>query len=568
VWRALLTFILLVRGPLERVCSLAEHGLPNVVFDVAQNADDFDFALCVLLPEKAELAHAQPDTVAVLCQLLLELLRGVNLVLLVLHHFRKQEAKRRQADLQARSLSGAPCTRQSAPWASPDVQRADGSGEQRGTRGEARAHSARPPRSCPWAARARRGGGEPLCGPSLCERRPLPLGLAHDGQFRFKFVSSPGSCAALKAAEGEAVLSVSHTDTRSMSAHRMRGRAPAWGVPAGCVASAELPGRAMRRAPDCTAAGDLHGARHEAMARTAGDGRTFKRRGCSAGDGHRGASDAAIVAHAAARGLAAARAWHRRTETYEPRRRSAVVDPAALWIALSWMSSICGLQHASASAAASGTISTACPDGQYAVNHSKFSNVTWQHMFARSSSFVPDDVVYRRLLASGTQQNNSTVANTSSICPPNASTSPCRPSEFGCNCSRQCDDLVSCTGHGRCRGKTGECMCDLGWSGAECSQQLPGLGSLPVMLVSPRRCPCLSWLRAPVKFIAPGGTGSRLHSHFFLLSLRLTGTAMHFRRVLLFSPPHRKTRCYGILATTPQEHGWASETAHRSQPSG
>jgi hypothetical protein len=57
-----------------------------------------------------------------------------------------------------------------------------------------------------------------------------------------------------------------------------------------------------------------------------------------------------------------------------------------------------------------------------------------------------------------------------SICPPNASTSPCRPGAFACNCTHQCDDEVSCTGHGRCRGKTGACVCDLGWAGANCSQ--------------------------------------------------------------------------------------------------
>lgn len=94
-----LTFVLLISSTLKRVGRFAKHGLPNVVLDVAQDTDNLNLALGVLLSEEAELAHSEPHTVAVFRELLLEFLRGVDLVLLVLHHLRKQEAERRQTHL-------------------------------------------------------------------------------------------------------------------------------------------------------------------------------------------------------------------------------------------------------------------------------------------------------------------------------------------------------------------------------------------------------------------------------------------------------------------------------------
>ena len=178
-------------------------------------------------------------------------------------------------------------------------------------------------------------------------------------------------------------------------------------------------------------------------------------------------------------------------------------------------------------------IAFACPDGEYSLNHSKFSHLTWKHTFTRSSNFAADDVVYRKLYPPGKQQNHSALANTSGICPPNAEKKPCGPGNFACNCSHQCDEFESCTGHGRCHGKTGGCICDLGWSGTACSEQLPALGSLPVMLVSPK-C-CLSSLARPSCKLV-------FHSLAHLLVLLLTHPAMQTLQA-----------CKIVFPSTPQD---------------
>jgi len=45
----------------------------------------------------------------------------------------------------------------------------------------------------------------------------------------------------------------------------------------------------------------------------------------------------------------------------------------------------------------------------------------------------------------------------------------CSPNSFACNCERACNDLVDCSGHGRCKGVSGDCQCDTGWAGAACN---------------------------------------------------------------------------------------------------
>ena len=45
----------------------------------------------------------------------------------------------------------------------------------------------------------------------------------------------------------------------------------------------------------------------------------------------------------------------------------------------------------------------------------------------------------------------------------------CSPGLFSCDCSKRCNDLNDCSGHGRCQGLSGACLCDAGWAGGFCN---------------------------------------------------------------------------------------------------
>ena len=45
---------------------------------------------------------------------------------------------------------------------------------------------------------------------------------------------------------------------------------------------------------------------------------------------------------------------------------------------------------------------------------------------------------------------------------------PCVQNAFGAGCAAQCDMFETCNGNGRCRGDTGACECYPGWTGPEC----------------------------------------------------------------------------------------------------
>jgi hypothetical protein len=83
-----------------------------------------------------------------------------------------------------------------------------------------------------------------------------------------------------------------------------------------------------------------------------------------------------------------------------------------------------------------------CADGQYRVNHSKFSNLTSKYTFSRSSNFDPDDVAYLRLLAPGGEQHPALGSLPVMLVSPPT----CRPCLFGldaCQLLLQKADLVS-----------------------------------------------------------------------------------------------------------------------------
>ena len=44
----------------------------------------------------------------------------------------------------------------------------------------------------------------------------------------------------------------------------------------------------------------------------------------------------------------------------------------------------------------------------------------------------------------------------------------CNADEFSCDCSENCNDFEDCSGHGRCHGITGACICDDSWGGQSC----------------------------------------------------------------------------------------------------
>jgi hypothetical protein len=150
-----------------------------------------------------------------------------------------------------------------------------------------------------------------------------------------------------------------------------------------------------------------------------------------------------------------------------------------------------------------------CQPDEYRTNYSQFSNSTRQHVISSSSHFDPDVMMGYAVLY---KQNASTL-NTSALRAKGA----CVQNVFSTVCDIICDELVNCSGHGRCSG-AGNCTCDIGWNGTNCSvsanasyveawtrllslsqiqtQTLPRLGSRSAMLVrappSERQHACIS----------------------------------------------------------------------------
>jgi cysteine-rich repeat protein len=52
----------------------------------------------------------------------------------------------------------------------------------------------------------------------------------------------------------------------------------------------------------------------------------------------------------------------------------------------------------------------------------------------------------------------------------------CGQDSFSHDCVEECDMFVTCSGHGRCRGSTGGCVCYPGWGGVACDTQDCPLG--------------------------------------------------------------------------------------------
>jgi hypothetical protein len=45
----------------------------------------------------------------------------------------------------------------------------------------------------------------------------------------------------------------------------------------------------------------------------------------------------------------------------------------------------------------------------------------------------------------------------------------CEEDTYSGGCTEHCNDDTTCSGNGRCRGKDGTCICDEGWTGANCN---------------------------------------------------------------------------------------------------
>ena len=52
----------------------------------------------------------------------------------------------------------------------------------------------------------------------------------------------------------------------------------------------------------------------------------------------------------------------------------------------------------------------------------------------------------------------------------------CEEDTYSGGCTEHCNDDTTCSGNGRCRGKDGTCICDEGWTGANCNGE--GSGSM------------------------------------------------------------------------------------------
>jgi hypothetical protein len=73
----------------------------------------------------------------------------------------------------------------------------------------------------------------------------------------------------------------------------------------------------------------------------------------------------------------------------------------------------------------------------------------------------------------------------------------CDENMYSSECIKQCNAFTTCAGNGRCRGKDGTCICDEGWTGAGCSIPTSVTTPLPTTGWVTTSRPTTGWVTTP-----------------------------------------------------------------------